>query len=86
MDGYRCPIIAWHLQLQVRVMGYCHEFGKRRSAEDGMVLRFPVNYFKLDFFLPEVARRAENYVQRYFAEGISGSSRYDAMESCIGLF
>ena len=63
MNGYWGPVVTWHLQFQVREMGYSHEFGKCGPAEDGVVLRFPVDYFELDLLFPEVVGRAEDHIQ-----------------------
>ena len=49
---YSC--IARHLEEQVYIMWYCHEFGERRSSQNGMIGRFEVGYFELDVLRPEV--------------------------------
>ena len=49
---YSC--VAWHLEEQVHIVCYCHEFSQRRSSQYGVVGRFEVSYFELDVLHPEV--------------------------------
>jgi hypothetical protein len=53
------PSLAQHLEEQVDIMGYDHEFGQSRSAENGMVQGLQVCHLELDvvrmivFFCPK---------------------------------
>jgi hypothetical protein len=39
---------TWYFEYQVRVVGYRHEIGDRRSAEDGVLGSLEVRNFELD--------------------------------------
>jgi hypothetical protein len=63
----KLPLRQWssvcrYLQLEVSVMRYRHESGKRRSPKNGVGLRGPINNLKFDLLLPEVCRGTENDV------------------------
>jgi hypothetical protein len=46
--------VCGHPQLEVSIMQYRHESGKRWSPEDSVILRGPINDLKLDLLLPEI--------------------------------
>src|ERR1041385_5996389 len=76
------PVWARHLQLEVGVMGYGHEASESWSPEDCVVLRRPVDHFKVKCFLAEVCRAPKDYLQAYPSEGVDCFSWYDPVEGC----
>jgi hypothetical protein len=42
--------LSWHLEKQINIMRHCHEFGKCRSAQYGMIRRFEVSNFEFNEF------------------------------------
>src|SRR3954467_3123719 len=57
------PVWAWHLQLEVGIMGYGHEESESWSPENCVVLRLPVDYFEVKRFLSEVCCIPKDYLQ-----------------------
>ena len=57
-------LLGWHLEHQVRVMGYNHEFGECGSTKYGVVGTFKIRDYEVDIVDAEVIGRAELYLER----------------------
>ena len=51
--------LSWHIEYQVHVVRYSHEFGERWSTKDGVIGAFEVRDHKIDIVDAEVIGRAE---------------------------
>ena len=75
-------IRAWHLELEVGIVGHCHELGVARSPQDGVVGSPETDYFEGEDFLAVVGRGAEADGKVDAPEGLRAPPRHDAMEGC----
>src|SRR3954465_5727043 len=73
---------AWHFKLEVGIVWHCHEAPEGWSSEDGVVLRFTVDPFEIQYLLMEVGRTAENHLQAYFSKGVDCFPCNNSMEGC----
>ena len=60
---------SWHFQLEVGVVWYCHEVREGWSPEDGVVLRFPVDHFKVQRLLAKVVALPKTTSRFIFPRG-----------------
>jgi hypothetical protein len=77
------PIWTWDFLHEICVMRDCHEARECWLSEDRVMLRWPVHYFKLQFFSPEVVSVAEANIEFDSAQWVISTSWDNSMEGTV---
>jgi hypothetical protein len=72
---------AWHFELEVGVVGNCHELDIAGAPKNGVVCPMEPNHLESESFLPEVGRSAETDRQVDPPDGLCSLPWHDSVEA-----
>jgi hypothetical protein len=76
------PVGAWHLELEVRVVGDDHELGVARSSQHRMIGPLEPDHLESEGFLSEVGGSSEADGQIKLPKGLDALTGDDPMKRC----